>query len=137
MKFHENSPPSRNKELVTPLNGGVCFQRVTNSIIEKQKLKDVFTYQDDVTVCGRTQEEHDSNVSKLLETFKRFNLTVTEKKSVKSARKIKVLDYEIQQSFIKPDLDRLKPLQYFSVPQNKRLLKSASGTFAYYAKMGF
>ncbi|KRX86343.1 Retrovirus-related Pol polyprotein from transposon gypsy [Trichinella pseudospiralis] len=33
-------------------NGVACFQRVINSFIEKEKLKGVVAYLDDVTVCG-------------------------------------------------------------------------------------
>ena len=43
-------------------NGVACFQRTIDNIIKQEALKDTFAYVDNVTVCGRTSEEHDFNL---------------------------------------------------------------------------
>ncbi|CAK8698052.1 unnamed protein product [Clavelina lepadiformis] len=115
-------------------NGGMNFQRAINRIIEEENLKDVYAYQDDVTVCGRNQDEHDLNVKKFLKAFKRRNLSFNETKTVKSAPHINVLGYRVQHKLIQPDPERLKPLQEFPPPQNKIGLQRVLGMLAYYAK---
>ncbi|XP_076814961.1 uncharacterized protein LOC143461082 [Clavelina lepadiformis] len=115
-------------------NGGINFQRAIDRIIDEENLNDVFAYQDDVTVCGRTQQEHDDNVQKLLSVFKRRNLTFNESKTVKSVSQINVLGYQVQHKTIKPDPDRLQPLQEYTLPQNKKALQRLLGFLSYYSK---
>ena len=43
-------------------NGVACFQRIINNVINENNLKDCFAYLDNVTVCGHSQAEHDSNL---------------------------------------------------------------------------
>ena len=43
-------------------NGVSAFQRTIDKVIRKEKLRDTFAFLDNITVCGRTKEEHDQNV---------------------------------------------------------------------------
>ena len=72
-------------------NGVAVFQRLMDKIIKEEELKDTFPYLDDITVAGRTQEEHDSNVKAFLEVVQRRHLTLNHSKSVLSALSITVL----------------------------------------------
>ena len=42
-------------------NGVSCFQRIIDSIIAEENIKDTFAYLDNVTICGNSQDEHDQN----------------------------------------------------------------------------
>ena len=64
----------------------------------------------------------------------RHKLTLNDSKSVLSATSIKVLGYLIGDGIIKPDPERLRPLQELPPPSNARSLKRALGLYAYYAK---
>ena len=77
-------------------NGVAVFQRVINEIIEKHQLKDTYAYLDNVTVAGRTQEEHDTNVAKFLEVTKQRNLTLNHEKTISSTGRVKLLRYELE-----------------------------------------
>ena len=46
-------------------NAVASFQRIMNDMAEKYYLLDTYPYLDNITVAGRTQEEHDLNLSKL------------------------------------------------------------------------
>ena len=115
-------------------NGVAVFQRLMDKIIKEEELKDTFPYLDDITVAGRTQEEHDSNVKAFLEVVKRRHLTLNHSKSVLSALSITVLGYLVEHGSIKPDPDRLHLLQNLPPPTSVRSLRRAMGMFAYYAK---
>ena len=60
------------------------------------------------------QEEHDTNLKALYETAKKRNMTFSHNKSIISATSIKLL--LISKGSIKPDPDRLKPLQKLPAP---------------------
>ena len=54
-------------------NGVAAFQRAIMQFIEREKLKDTYSHLDNVTVTGKTQEEHDLNVKLFLEAIRRCN----------------------------------------------------------------
>ena len=115
-------------------NGVAAFQRSLDNVIEENNLEDTFAYVDNITVCGMNQEEHDINLKALYETAKKRNMTFNPSKSIISTTSIKLLGYVISQGSIKPDPDRLKPLQ--NLPALNTLAEQCRivGMFAYYSK---
>ena len=115
-------------------NGVAAFQRTMDKLVSEENLKDTFPYLDNVTIAGHTQEEHDSNVEKFLHIVKQRNFTLNESKTVKSVPSINVLGYCVGNKVIKPDSERLKPLQELPPPMSLGAQRRAVGLFAYYAK---
>ena len=113
-------------------NGVAVFQRQMDKLITEEKLSDTFPYLDDITIAGRTQTEHDQNVRAFLEFVKSRHLTLNNSKSVVSSSTINVL--LIGNGIIKPDPDRLRPLQELPPPTSVCSLRRSLGMFAYYAK---
>ncbi|XP_064086095.1 uncharacterized protein LOC135201146 [Macrobrachium nipponense] len=99
-------------------NGVAAFQRAMDKLVEDKNLKDTFPYLDNITVGGLTQAEHDENVQKFLEVVRKWKLTLNEVKSVVSVPKINILGYCVGNNVIKPDPDRLSPLQELPPPTN-------------------
>ncbi|XP_076037194.1 uncharacterized protein LOC143022734 [Oratosquilla oratoria] len=97
-------------------------------------FEDTFPYLDNITVAGSTQDEHDSNVKKFLEVIQKRKLTLNESKSVMSVPTINVLGHCVGNNVIRPDPDRLRPLQELPPPTNIGSLRRVQGLFAYYAK---
>ena len=64
-------------------NGVPAFQRFMNSFISNDKLSGTFSYLDDITVCGKTQEEHDVNLEGFLNAAWTYNLEINQKKKKK------------------------------------------------------
>ena len=61
--FEAGGPLYKFKRVSFALKNAVpCFQKVINQIILKYNCKGTFAYLDDITVCGRTCEEHDKNL---------------------------------------------------------------------------
>ncbi|XP_063380929.1 uncharacterized protein LOC134667447 [Cydia fagiglandana] len=115
-------------------NGVAAFQRTLNYIIEKENLTGTFAYLDDVTVCGKTKEEHDVNLSKFKEAAAKYNLTLNENKCVFGKETINLLGYTIKNNAIQPDENRLKPLLDLPAPENAAALKRVLGLFAHYSR---
>jgi hypothetical protein len=43
-------------------NGAAAFQRVMDHVIKTESLQDTFSYADNITICGRDEEEHNINL---------------------------------------------------------------------------
>ena len=116
-------------------NGVAVFQRQMDIIIADEQLKDTFSYLDDITVAGSTQEEHDANVTVFLKFVSKRTLTLNESKSVLSSSTINVLGYPICNGMVRPDPERHRPLQELPPPTNVRSQRKVLGLFAYSAKL--
>ena len=115
-------------------NGVACFQRIIDQIIENEKVEDTFAYVDNVTVCGKTQQEHDRNLSNFLEAARKHGITFNDSKSILSSPVIQLLGYEVKKGEIKPDPERLQPLTDLAPPKDMKSQLRIMGMFAYYAK---
>lgn len=114
-------------------NGVAAFQRVIDEVIRVENLKDTYAYLDDVTVCGKTQEEHDANLRNFMDAAKKYNLTLNTEKSSFSLKSINLLGYSISNGVIKPDHNRLKPLRELQPPKDTASLRRALGMFSHYS----
>ena len=89
---------------------------------------------DDITVCGRTREEHDENLKCFLNAAKRCNITFNEKKCTYATNCIKLLGYHISNGMLQPDSDGVKPLLELPAPNTGKELQRLVGMFAYYTQ---
>lgn len=115
-------------------NGVACFQRTLDKIISDENLKGVFTYLDDITVCGEDRSTHDVNLRKFMSVIDKYQLTINENKSKFSQKSICLLGYVIENSTLKPDPSRLEPLLKLPVPQDISSLRRIIGMFAHYSR---
>ena len=114
-------------------NGVAAFQRVMDSIVSEEGLRDTFVYLDNITVCGRDQEEHDENLQKLIHVAKKCNLTFNEDKCSYSVSSVNLLGYVIGGGTLRPDPERLRPLQELPPPHDSASLQRVLGMFAHYS----
>ena len=110
------------------------FQRKMCEFIADENLLCAFSHLDNITITGHDQANHDRNVTSFLRAVKRRNFTLNESKTISSVKHINVLGYVVDNMTIKPDPERMRPLQEFPVPNNKRALRRVLGMFAYYAR---
>ena len=111
-----------------------AFQRVMDRFIDDNQLSGVKAYVDNLYVGGRTQEEHDENLKRLLDAAKKMNFTFNEGKTILSTRSLHILGYLLKDGQILPDPDRVKPLMDLPVPSDLPGLKRVIGMFAYFSK---
>ena len=115
-------------------NGVACFQREMMKFIDQNNLNAVFPYLDNITICGKDQQEHDANLEKFLAAAKAKNICYNDSKSVFSTRKLAILGYVIEEGIIRPDPERLNPLRNLPVPHDSKSLSRCLGLFSYYSK---
>ena len=87
-------------------NGVACFQREMMKFVQEEDLKAVFPYLDNITICGKDQEDHDANLMQFLEAAERKNVSYNDEKSVFSTRCLPILGYVVEGE-IRPDPERL------------------------------
>ena len=115
-------------------NGVACFQREMVKFVQEENLKGTFPYLDNITICGKDQEDHDANLKEFLEAANRKNITYNEEKSVFSTTCLSILGYRIEGGEIRPDPERLRPLHELPVPHDVKSMNRCLGLFSYYSK---
>ena len=103
-------------------NEVAVFQRVISHFVENENLKDTFPCLDNVTVAGKTQEDHDLNVKAFMEAINRNNFTLNESKTISSVSNVQILGYVVGDGLIRPDPERMRPLKEFPPPTTFKLL---------------
>jgi len=115
-------------------NAVACFQCVIDDIIATYDCKGLFAYLDDITVCGKTKEEHDKNLKIFLNAVKECNLTLNESKCMYASETTNLLGYRISKGVLQPDPDWVKPILDMLVPCNAEELQRMLEMFSHYAK---
>ena len=87
-------------------NGIACFQREMK-FVDENDLEASFPYLDNVTICGKDQEDHDANMEHFVEAAKRKNLCYNTEKCIFSTRRRPIFGYIIEEGTIRLDPDRL------------------------------
>lgn len=115
-------------------NGVSSFQRTIDWLIRKENLAGTFAYLDDITICGKSEDEHKLNLDRFLEAAEKYNLTLNKDKCKFCQESINILGYTISNQIIKPDNERLKPLMELPPPHDISSLRRLLGMFAHYSK---
>jgi len=63
-------------------NGVSCFQRIIDSVIADNELKQTFAYLDNITIGGFDKADYDHNLKMFLDAASKINLTFNDAKSV-------------------------------------------------------
>ena len=100
-------------------NGVPAFKREIDNLVQVEGLKDTFPYLDNITVAGHTQEEHDRNIKRLLESLQRRKWTLNNSKTISSDSSINILGYLVGNGIT----ERLRPLEQLPPSTNPKSLK--------------
>ena len=115
-------------------NGVACFQREMMKFVDENDLEASFPYLDNVTICGKDQEDHDTNMEDFLEAAKRKNLCYNTEKCIFSTRHLPIFGYIIEEGTIWPNPDRLRPLHELPIPHDSRSMSRCLGLFSHYSQ---
>ena len=104
------------------------------SFIKQEKLAGTCAYLDDITVCGMTQAEHDVNLEKFMKAAEKKNIVYNEGKCVFSTTRLSILGYVVEDSQLRPEPERLRPLRELAMPRDVKSIRRIIGFFAYYSQ---
>ena len=102
--------------------------------VEDNHLKAVFPYIDNITIGGKDQADHDTNLKLFQKAAQRANLKFNDSKSVFSTQRLPLLGYFIENGCISPDPERLRPLLELPLPQNSKSPNRCLVLFSYYSQ---
>ena len=118
-------------------NGVACFQREMMRLVEDYSLKGVYPYLDNITVCGKDQSEHDTNLKSFMDAAQDANLKLNDSKSVFSTRRLPLLGYVIEDGTICPDPERLRPLNGLPLPHKYKVTHTDAWDFSPITHSGY
>ena len=115
-------------------NGVACFQRAMSDLVQRENLKGVFVYVDNITICGKTQQDHDYNLQQFMNAAEKYGLTLNHEKGTFSTKVIRLLGYEISNGSISPDPERFAALLNLPAQRNAKEQQRIVVMFAYYSQ---
>ncbi|XP_036340795.1 uncharacterized protein K02A2.6-like [Rhagoletis pomonella] len=123
----------RYKRLMFGINSAPeIFQRVIGKLL--CSCKNAFNYIDDIIIFGKTEEEHDEAVKRVVDVFRDNNSMLNEKKCIWKAQKLKFLGHLLSEEGIAPDPDKIETIRDFRPPQSKEEVRSFLGLVTYVGK---
>ena len=115
-------------------NGVSKFQRVIDTLVEKEGLTQTFPFLDNVTVAAHSAEELREKEAEFRAVAKKYNLTLNESKTVSCVQSLPIIGYLVSHGEIKPDPERLLPLHNMLAPCDLDSQRRIIGMFAYYSR---
>ncbi|XP_055589909.1 uncharacterized protein K02A2.6-like [Uranotaenia lowii] len=109
-----------------------AFQKIIDTIIANLEL--CCGYLDDLIVGGRTVEEQNRNVDRILGKLEEFGFTVRIEKCNFNMRQVKYLGQILDGDGIRPDPDKTAAIASMPAPHDVLTLRSYLGAVNYYAK---
>ena len=74
-----------------------------DKVVQTENLKDTLVYVANITIAGRSKEEHDQNFKNFLAMIVKYNLTLNHNKTISSTPSITLLGYTVSKDSISPD----------------------------------
>ena len=108
-------------------NGVACFQREMIKFVQDEGLQATFPYLDNITICGKDQEDHDVKLKAFLEAAERKNITYNNDKRVFSTRCLSIFGYKIEER-------EIRSLRELPVPHDLKSMNRCLGLFSYYSR---
>ena len=89
---------------------------------------------DDILVGGRDETEHNENLNRCLKILSSNNLTLNEKKCELNKSEVQFFGHILSAEGIKPMKDKVKAIEIFPQPKNRKQLSSFLGLVNYLAR---
>ena len=105
------------------------FQKRMTEMFEN--VEGVVCYIDDVLVWGRSKEEHDERLRKVLEVIRDNNVKLNKQKCKFAQTDIRYLGHQLNHEGLRPDKDKVKAIQEMPTPKSKKDLERFLGMIQY------
>lgn len=105
------------------------FSRIISNLLAK--CAGCENYIDDILIYGRTKEEHDSRLNKVLFTLNSSGLTLNSETCVLGVESLKFMGHFLTKSGFKPANDKIEAIKAFRKPRSQEEVRSFIGLVNY------
>ncbi|XP_040158056.1 uncharacterized protein K02A2.6-like [Anopheles arabiensis] len=109
-----------------------AFQQIIDRMLAG--LQGTSGYMDDVVVGGKTEEEHDENLTKLFQRLKQFGFSVRADKCSLKMKQIDYLGHVIDRHGIRPNPAKIEAIKNLPAPTDIKGVRSFLGAVNFYGK---
>lgn len=110
------------------------FQRLMEKAVGDMNLLQVLVYLDDLIVFGRTLEEHEERLLKVLDRLGEVGLKLSVDKCQICLSRVKYLGHIVSAEGVAPDPDKIEAVTTWPKPTNLKTLQSFLGFCGYYRR---
>ncbi len=118
---------------------GICgapstFQRVMEKMVGDMNLLEILVYLDDLIVFGRTLEEHEERLLKVLDRLQSEGLKLSVDKCTFCQTSVSYVGHIVSQEGVSTDPSKIEAVKSWPRPQNVSELRSFLGFCGYYRR---
>ncbi|XP_053274167.1 uncharacterized protein LOC128436464 [Pleuronectes platessa] len=110
------------------------FQRLMEKAVGDMNLLEVLVYLDDLIVFGRTLEEHEERLLKVLDCLAEVGLKISVDKCQFCLPKVKYLGHIVSADGVSPDSSKIEAVTTWPQPTHLKTLQSFLGFCGYYRR---
>ncbi|XP_067266693.1 uncharacterized protein [Chanodichthys erythropterus] len=110
------------------------FQRLMERAVGDMHLLQVIVYLDDLIVFGRTLEEHEERLLKVLGRLEEYGLKVSIDKCQFCQPQVKYVGHIVSAAGIAPDPEKVKVVSHWKMPHDLKSLRSFLGFCGFYRR---
>jgi len=108
------------------------FQRKIDESFED--LKGVVSIVDDILVFGKSREEHDENLKRVLERARQVGIRFNPEKMEIGTNEVKYFGHVVSAEGLKPDPEKVAAIEEMKPPKDRNELETVLGMITYLAK---
>jgi len=108
-------------------SASATFQRVLDRVTGPEMSPRAFAYQDDITVIGRSLEEHKANLKEVFRQLKEANLKLSPEKCQLFRKELLYLGHRVTSEGIGTDPEKLAAVAELEPPSTVRELRQYLG----------
>lgn len=132
-----NTPLGHFEYLVMPFgltNAPAVFQSLVNDVLRDYLNQFVFVYLDDILIFSRSPQEHVLHVRKVLQRLLENKLFIKGEKCEFHVPSVSFLGYIIGNGQVKPDPSKIRAVEHWPHPKNRKQLQRFLGFANFYRR---
>nr|XP_055033931.1 uncharacterized protein LOC129422186 [Misgurnus anguillicaudatus] len=110
------------------------FQRLMERVVGDMHLLQVIVYLDDLIIFGRTLEEHEERLMKVLDRLEEFGLKVSIDKCQFCQPQVKYVGHIVSAAGVAPDPEKVSAVTHWKTPTDLKSLRSFLGFCGFYRR---
>nr|CAH7755991.1 unnamed protein product [Callosobruchus chinensis] len=115
-------------------NAPATFQRVMDNILRGIQNEKCLVYLDDIIIFSTSLQEHITRLKEVFERLRQSNFKIQLDKSEFLKKEVAYLGHIVTPDGVKPNPDKIRAIQNFTIPKTTKQIKGFLGLLGYYRK---